>query len=279
MHPLYYTIKESLSDVYADLECEALAKWILTDIFGLSAACLYAGKDTDFSESDQLRLADILQRLKSYEPLQYITGNTPFCGLTFKVTPDVLIPRPETGELVCWIAENHLQPGLRVLDIGTGSGCIAVSLGRMLPEAKITGWDISAKALAVAKENALSNGVEADFRQVDILVGSPPEFRADILVSNPPYVTEKEKAEMEPNVLDWEPSLALFVPDDDPLRFYRRIATVGRDILLPGGTLYFEINRMYGQDIVNMLKEAGYVSVGLRKDLSHNDRMIKAVRP
>ena len=279
MHPLYYTIKESLSDVYADLECEALAKWILTDIFGLSAACLYAGKDTDFSESDQLRLADILQRLKSYEPLQYITGNTPFCGLTFKVTPDVLIPRPETGELVCWIAENHLQPGLRVLDIGTGSGCIAVSLGRMLPEAKITGWDISAKALAVAKENALSNGVEADFRQVDILAGSLPEFRADILVSNPPYVTEKEKAEMEPNVLDWEPSLALFVPDDDPLRFYRRIATVGRDILLPGGTLYFEINRMYGQDIVNMLKEAGYISVELTKDLSHNDRMIKAVRP
>ena len=279
MHPLYYTIKESLSDVYADLECEALAKWILTDIFGLSAACLYAGKDTDFSESDQLRLADILQRLKSYEPLQYITGNTPFCGLTFKVTPDVLIPRPETGELVCWIAENHLQPGLRVLDIGTGSGCIAVSLGRMLPEAKITGWDISAKALAVAKENALSNGVEADFRQVDILAGSLPEFRADILVSNPPYVTEKEKAEMEPNVLDWEPSLALFVPDDDPLRFYRRIATVGRDILLPGGTLYFEINRMYGQDIVNMLKEAGYISVELKKDLSHNDRMIKAVRP
>ena len=279
MHPLYYTIKESLSDVYADLECEALAKWILTDIFGLSAACLYAGKDTDFSESDQLRLADILQRLKSYEPLQYITGNTPFCGLTFKVTPDVLIPRPETGELVCWIAENHLQPGLRVLDIGTGSGCIAVSLGRMLPEAKITGWDISAKALAVAKENALSNGVEADFRQVDILAGSLPEFRADILVSNPPYVTEKEKAEMEPNVLDWEPSLALFVPDNDPLRFYRRIATVGRDILLPGGTLYFEINRMYGQDIVNMLKEAGYISVELKKDLSHNDRMIKAVRP
>ena len=279
MHPLYYTIKESLSDVYADLECEALAKWILTDIFGLSAACLYAGKDTDFSESDQLRLADILQRLKSYEPLQYITGNTPFCGLTFKVTPDVLIPRPETGELVCWIAENHLQPGLRVLDIGTGSGCIAVSLGRMLPEAKITGWDISAKALAVAKENALSNGVEADFRQVDILAGSLPEFRADILVSNPPYVTEKEKAEMEPNVLDWEPSLALFVPDDDPLRFYRRIATVGRDILLPGGTLYFEINRMYGQDIVNMLKEAGYISVELKKDLSHNARMIKAVRP
>ncbi len=279
MHPLYYTIKESLSDVYADLECEALAKWILTDIFGLSAACLYAGKDTDFSESDQLRLADILQRLKSYEPLQYITGNTPFCGLTFKVTPDVLIPRPETGELVCWIAENHLQPGLRVLDIGTGSGCIAVSLGRMLPEAKITGWDISAKVLAVAKENALSNGVEADFRQVDILAGSLPEFRADILVSNPPYVTEKEKAEMEPNVLDWEPSLALFVPDDDPLRFYRRIATIGRDILLPGGTLYFEINRMYGQDIVNMLKEAGYISVELKKDLSHNDRMIKAVRP
>ena len=279
MHPLYYTIKESLSDVYADLECEALAKWILTDIFGLSAACLYAGKDTDFSESDQLRLADILQRLKSYEPLQYITGNTPFCGLTFKVTPDVLIPRPETGELVCWIAENHLQPGLRVLDIGTGSGCIAVSLGRMLPEAKITGWDISAKVLAVAKENALSNGVEADFRQVDILAGSLPEFRADILVSNPPYVTEKEKAEMEPNVLDWEPSLALFVPDDDPLRFYRRIATIGRDILLPGGTLYFEINRMYGQDIVNMLKEAGYISGELKKDLSHNDRMIKAVRP
>ena len=191
----------------------------------------------------------------------------------------MLIPRPETGELVCWIAENHLQPGLRVLDIGTGSGCIAVSLGRMLPEAKITGWDISAKVLAVAKENALSNGVEADFRQVDILAGSLPEFRADILVSNPPYVTEKEKAEMEPNVLDWEPSLALFVPDDDPLRFYRRIATIGRDILLPGGTLYFEINRMYGQDIVNMLKEAGYISVELKKDLSHNDRMIKAVRP
>ncbi len=277
MHPLYYTIKRFLSDVYTDSECKALAKWILTDVFCFSVSSLYGGKDTDFSESDQLRLADILQRLKKHEPLQYIIGETRFCGLPFKVTPDVLIPRPETEELVYWIVENHSQDGLHVLDIGTGSGCIAIALSRLLAAPTVMGWDVSDQALRVAEGNALLNASEITFCKIDVLKEPYPEIKVDILVSNPPYVTERERVEMEPNVLDWEPPVALFVPDKDPLRFYRRIADIGRTLLQPGGTLYFEINRMYGRDIVKMLEEKGYRQIEMKKDLSQNDRMIKAV--
>ena len=280
MHPIYHYIKDNLREAYTPSEGAALAKWILTDVFHLSTMELYGDKGTNFPENQQKRLADILARLKKYEPLQYILGEARFCGHTFRVTPDVLIPRPETEELVEWIVASHPGPKSRILDIGTGSGCIPIVLAACLPEATVSAWDISEAALQVARANAAANGVTVTFTQADVLAdGLPPVGKVDILVSNPPYVTERERAEMLPNVLDWEPGLALFVPDEDPLRFYRRIARIGRELLAAGGALYVEINRAYGADIVRLLEKLGYTSVELRKDFADNDRMIKAILP
>ena len=195
------------------------------------------------------------------------------------MTPSVLIPRPETEELVSWIVEDHPDAPVRILDIGTGSGCIPVSLAHRLPLSTVHAWDVSPEALEVARRNAIRNGVTVHFLQVDALQESWPSLNIDVLVSNPPYITEKERTDMERNVLDWEPELALFVPDNDPLLFYRHIARIGLDLLSPSGTLYYEINRAYGAETVSLLQQLGYHSVELRKDLSGNDRMVKAVKP
>ena len=280
MHPIYDYIKRVLAEYYAAGEAAALGKWILTDCFHLSAVDLYAGKDTNFSKESRERLEDILSRLKRYEPLQYITGETSFCGLPLKVTPAVLIPRPETEELIDWIvADNEGSCGKTVLDVGTGSGCIPIALAVRLKKARVFSWDVSEAALQVAAENVARNAADVTLQQVDVLQPDYPEFRTDILVSNPPYITEKERNGMDRNVLDWEPDLALFVPDDDPLVFYRRIAEIGWRQLVPSGTLYYEINQAYGGETTELLRSIGYVNVELRKDLSGNDRMIKAVRP
>lgn len=280
MHPIYTYIKKSLADIYSEPEASALAKWILTDVFCLSTIDLYAGKDMNFSTKEYAKLEDILFRLKRYEPLQYILGRTTFCGLPFEVAPGVLIPRPETEELVDWIASDWSeQSGVRVLDVGTGSGCIPVSLAKRLKNSEITAWDVSSEALAIAERNKRLNEVEITLAQVDIFDTTFPAIRPDVLVSNPPYITEKERDSMERNVLDWEPELALFVPDNDPLKFYRRIAEVGRDILSPKGILYYEINQAYGKETVALLEQMGYQSVELRQDQFGNDRMIKAFRP
>ncbi len=283
MHPYYIHIRQELSGYYADNEASAMAKWILTDVFNLSTFDLYAGKDMNFSADMMSRAADILERLKRYEPLQYIIGETSFDGLTFEVSPAVLIPRPETAELVDWIVSDHGQSGVRILDIGTGSGCIPVSLAKKMKDAVVAAWDISPAALEVARRNAERNGVAVNFSQVDALQPLAPALadasQVDVLVSNPPYIGESEKQTMERNVLDWEPELALFVPDDDPLLFYRRIAEIGLDILAENGMLYYEINQLYGPETVRLLEEKGYKQIELRKDLSGNDRMIKAVRP
>ncbi len=283
MHPYYIHIRQELSGYYADNEASAMAKWILTDVFNLSTFDLYAGKDMNFSADMMSRAADILERLKRYEPLQYIIGETSFDGLTFEVSPAVLIPRPETAELVDWIVSDHGQSGVRILDIGTGSGCIPVSLAKKMKDAVVAAWDISPAALEVARRNAERNGVAVNFSQVDALHPLAPALadasQVDVLVSNPPYIGESEKQTMERNVLDWEPELALFVPDDDPLLFYRRIAEIGLDILAENGMLYYEINQLYGPETVRLLEEKGYKQIELRKDLSGNDRMIKAVRP
>ena len=231
MHPVYTEIKQALSGFYPETEAAAMARWILTDLFHFGTLDLYAGKDTDFPTDERARLNNILTRLKSYEPLQYIIGETSISGLPFEVTPSVLIPRPETEEL------------------------------------------------EVARRNAIRNGVTVHFQQVDALQESWPSLNIDVLVSNPPYITEKERTDMERNVLDWEPELALFVPDNDPLLFYRHIARIGLDLLSPSGTLYYEINRAYGAETVSLLQQLGYHSVDLRKDLSGNDRMVKAVKP
>lgn len=276
MNPIVYYIKQTLQGYYPDSEIVSMAKLLLTQVFDMPAIELYAGKDNSFSANERNRLDDILVRLQKYEPIQYIIGVEDFYGLTFEVDRNVLIPRPETEELVDWVIRENIGRGMRILDIGTGSGCIAISLAKNLKEAEVVSWDISEGALQVAAQNCRRNNVEVRLEQKDVLQAIPPDEQFDVIVSNPPYITEKEKVEMEANVLDWEPGMALFVPDDAPLLFYRRIAELGRRMLVPQGRLYFEINREYGQQTMDMLKELGYRNVELKKDISQNDRMIKA---
>ena len=220
-------------------------------------------------------LEDALKRLENGEPLQYVIGSTPFCGLTFKVDSRVLIPRPETAELVDWVAKDAGSKG-SLLDVGTGSGCIAVSLAHRLLGWKVQGWDISEGALEVARENSRLNGTEVEFRKVDILNASA-DSKFDVIVSNPPYVMESEKAQMEDTVLEYEPHLALFVQDTDPLLFYKAIAEFGHRTLNTGGKLYFEINPLLVEEMKAMLMGAGYRDVQVRNDIFGKPRMIKAI--
>lgn len=276
MNPIVYYIKQKLHGYYPDSEIVSMAKLLLTQVFGMSVIELYAGKDTSFSENERKRLEDILIRLQKYEPLQYIIGVEDFYGMTFEVDRNVLIPRPETEELVDWVIREHAGRKIRILDVGTGSGCIAIALAKNLKEAEVTSWDISEGALQVAGRNCRRNGVEVRLEQKDVLQFTPAGEQFDVIVSNPPYITEKEKVEMGANVLEWEPETALFVPDDQPLLFYRQIAALGRRLLSSQGKLYFEINREYGRQTIDMLEELGYQNMELRKDISQNDRMIKA---
>lgn len=278
MNPIVYYIKQRLHGYYPDSEIVSIAKLLLTQVFGMSVIELYAGKDNSFSANEQKQLDDILIRLQKYEPVQYIIGVEDFYGLTFEVDPNVLIPRPETEELIDWIVQENKSAGLRVLDVGTGSGCIAVSLAKNLEDAEVTAWDISEGALRVAARNCRRNGVDVRLEQKDILQLSSSDRLFDVIVSNPPYIAMKEKADMEANVLDWEPGLALFVPDEKPLLFYRKISELGLEMLKPGGRLFFEINRAYGKQVVQMMSALGYRNVELKKDISQNDRMIKAER-
>ena len=263
-------------------EARALAFIILEDAFGLSRTDIYLGKDTSFSEDDTIRLRNILYRLQQGEPVQYVIGTAQFRNLTFRVTPDTLIPRPETEELVEWVAS--LLPSAApcsVLDVGTGSGCIAISLAKQFPRAQVTAWDISEGALAVARQNAQTNGVTVDFRQKDVLkvvndaAMNAPTHIPLYIVSNPPYICERERAEMEAHVLDYEPASALFVPDTDPLLFYRALARLGQQ--LNAATIFVEINQAYGQETAALFRDAGYRDVTLRRDLYDRDRFIRAV--
>ena len=279
MHPIVHEIRDALSGIYPPSEALSLAKMLLVEVFDFSTLELYGGKDKEISGKRRDVLDEMIRRLKKNEPIQYIIGVESFCGLTFEVNPSVLIPRPETQELVGWIAGDcEGKEACRILDIGTGSGCIPVSLAHRLPKAEVESWDISEDALQVARRNAERNGVEVLFLQKDVLKASPDEARYDVIVSNPPYIAEKEKVDMEANVLDWEPSIALFVPDEDPLLFYRKIAQLGCSMLKEGGALYFEINRAYGQETIQMLEAMGYKDIELRKDSWGNDRMMKAER-
>ena len=279
MHPIVNEIREALRGIYPDSEALSLAKMLLVEAFGFSTLELYGGKDKEISGKRRDVLDKMLSRLQKNEPIQYVLGKETFCGLDFEVDSNVLIPRPETRELVEWIvADRKLDASCRILDIGTGSGCISISLAKFLSGAEVEAWDISEGALEVARRNAARNAVEVLFRQQDVLYALPGETRYDVIVSNPPYITEKEKLDMDANVLDWEPSAALFVPDADPLLFYRKIAELGFSILKAGGTLYFEINRAYGQETVAMLEGLNYKQIELRKDEWGNDRMIKACK-
>ena len=270
-------ISEELTDSYSAGEISALTRIVATELLGVSQMVFYLKDDITLTAEQQALLDNAIERLKKHEPIQYILGYSDFCGLRFKVTPATLIPRPETSELVEWItseATGHES----ILDIGTGSGCIAVSLANKLPQSKVTAWDISTDALAVAAENSKTNGCAVTFEQVDILAYQPTGELFDIIVSNPPYIKENEKEAMHSNVLDWEPHTALFVSDSDPLLFYRTIANKSLALLKPNGRLYFEINRAHGKETMEMLAALGYTSIELRKDFADNDRMIRAVK-
>lgn len=276
MNKIVAYIRSRLQPYYTAEEVSALSRIVCCDLLGQAPTDYYLGKDIVLSPKKEQELEDILQRLSRFEPLQYIEGRTLFLGREFGVAPGVLIPRPETEELV-ELMLKEIPADARILDVGTGSGCIAISLAKELPDALVTAWDVSPEALSVARVNARKLQADVRFVECDVLACQVDEVGLyDVIVSNPPYVTEAEKADMEPNVLQWEPSLALFVPDDDPLRFYRRIAVLGRDMLADGGRLYFEINRAYGREMVEMLRTMGYVGVRVEKDLSQNDRFVIA---
>ena len=276
MNKIVAYIRSRLQPYYTAEEVSALSRIVCCDLLGQAPTYYYLGKDIALSPKKEQELEDILQRLSRFEPLQYIEGRTLFLGRELLVAPGVLIPRPETEELV-ELMLKEIPADARILDVGTGSGCIAISLAKELPDALVTAWDVSSEALSVARANARKLQSNVRFVECDVLACQVDEVGLyDVIVSNPPYVTEAEKADMEPNVLQWEPSLALFVPDDDPLRFYRRIAVLGRDMLADGGRLYFEINRAYGREMVEMLRAMGYVRVRVEKDLSQNDRFVIA---
>lgn len=271
-------INERLGSCYTAGEVSALTRIIATELLGVSQMAFYLKDNITLTAEQEALLDNAIERLKKQEPIQYILGYGDFCGLRFKVTQATLIPRPETSELVEWIASEATGKE-SILDIGTGSGCIAVSLAHKLSQSKVTAWDISDDALAVAAENSKANGQAVTFEQVDILAYQHTGEQFDIIVSNPPYIKENEKESMHANVLDWEPHTALFVPDNDPLLFYRTIAEKGLTILKPGGRLYFEINRAHGKETMEMLAALGYTGIELRKDFADNDRMIRAVKP
>ncbi|WP_294631213.1 peptide chain release factor N(5)-glutamine methyltransferase [uncultured Bacteroides sp.] len=271
-------IRQSLQGIYPPEEVKALTMLICCDMLCLDALDIYLGKDIILSECKERELENIIFRLQKNEPIQYIRGVTEFAGRRFKVAPGVLIPRPETAELVALVARENTD-ACRLLDIGTGSGCIAISLDKRLPKAAVEAWDISETALTIARTNNKELEAEVTFLKRDVFSDDwekTPSF--DVIVSNPPYVTEAEKNEMEANVLDWEPELALFVPDDDPLRFYLRIAELGRALLLPGGRLYFEINQAYGRETAHMLEMNQYRDVRVVKDIFGKDRIVTANR-
>lgn len=277
MNSLTSRIRQTLQETYSPEEAKALAMMICCDMLGLNALDIYTGKDIILSASTHCELENILLRLQKHEPIQYIRGFAEFYGNSFRVAPGVLIPRPETVELVEMIVKEHTAMAPVVLDIGTGSGCIAISLAKALPKAKVAAWDISEEALTIARYNSEKLEVNVRFEKQDVLLeGISSEVQYDVIVSNPPYILEGEKLAMEANVLEWEPEQALFVPDNDPLLFYRRIADLGRELLFPNGKIYFEINQAYGNEVRDLLREMHYKEIEVINDFFGNPRMVKA---
>ena len=277
MHNLINDIRQSLASYYPDSEVSVFVHLIIEHITGSSLPLLLLDKSTKITKQEAVEIEKIVDRLKTFEPIQHIIGDTEFYGLTFVVNKNVLIPRQETEELVeLIINENKSSKELKILDIGTGSGCIAISLKKHIPRSEVEAWDISNDALEVATQNSLFNKTSIEFKEVDILANYPTTSKFDVIVSNPPYILDREKGEMDRNVLDFEPHNALFVPNEKPLLFYERIADIAKDLLNPEGMLYFEINRQMGAETTNMLEDRGFNNIELIKDISNNDRIIKA---
>ena len=279
---MFRTLRTRLAAVYTDGEAQAIVFLVLEKLFGLSRTDVLMGGLERLTAEQTVELEQVMLRLEQGEPVQYVLGVADFDGMTLGVAPGVLIPRPETEELVEWIAEDFKSAKrLRILDIGTGSGCIALSLARRFTDASVTAWDISDDALRIASANAERQGLDVEFKKRDALCTKVPEADVanyDIIVSNPPYICEKERVDMDNNVLQHEPATALFVPDNDPLLFYRAISDLAQKMLRSGGCLYFEINREYGKETAEMMSAMGFDSVELRKDFMENDRMVKGTK-
>lgn len=271
-------IKE-LSSLYDAYEAESFFYLILEDKHKLRQIDLALNHELAFTEEDFVVWDSLLAQLKKEVPIQYLLGKTNFYGLDFEVNENVLIPRPETEELVEWIISENKgidrKEKIKILDIGTGSGCIAVSLAKNLPNADVYAIDVSKKAIETAKRNAIRNDVNVTFIFQDILQAEELKCKYDVIVSNPPYVRNLEKEEIKKNVLDYEPHLALFVDDNDALLFYRKIASLAQNNLLAKGQLYFEINQYLGKEMIELLSKMDFINIDLRKDIYDNDRMIK----
>lgn len=272
-------IKQEIDPLYPAQEVEALTSIVLQHTLKLSRAAIYLNTETNLSKTVFEDIKKITEALKKFEPLQYILGETWFYGLKFEVNKHVLIPRPETEELVHWILTENGSPPIKVVDLGTGSGCIAVSLAKERAEWNLTAVDISREALDVAHKNALGNKVDIQFTRESILDPSANFLsgKYNIIVSNPPYVSPDQKEEMLPNVLEHEPHLALFAPGNDPLLFYRRIAHMAATMLEPGGMVYLELNEALPVETAEIFRSSGF-KTELRKDINEKFRMLKAYR-
>ncbi|MBQ8116048.1 MAG: peptide chain release factor N(5)-glutamine methyltransferase [Prevotella sp.] len=275
-------LAKRLTSYYDIQEARGIVRLLLSDLYGMSLTDICVGALDRLTEEQTQQIEDAMLRLEKGEPVQYVTGKAHFCDRTFLVSPSVLIPRPET-ELLCQLIADNDQAvtgngEIRVLDMGTGSGCIAITLALSMQNASVEAWDVSAEALNMAKSNAESLGASVSFEQIDILGldENNVERCYDIIVSNPPYICNKEAAQMEHNVLDFEPHLALFVPDEAPLLFYSAIARFARLALKVGGALYFEINPLYADALCSMLSSLGFANVTIHVDQFGKQRFISA---
>ena len=266
--------KESLIDIYDEQELEANLHEVFFHYFNLKRTDLILDKNRNFAESEILTIFKVVKELKTFKPLAYIIGYKEFYGLYLRVTPAVLIPRPETEELVNWILKENKDAPINILDVGTGSGCIALAVKKNLPSSNVTAIDISNESLAIAKVNAAQCNLEVEFKQIDFL-NDKLNGKFDLIVSNPPYITEREKSAMHLNV---EPHTALFVKKD-PLVFYKKLMQSAKEHLQPNGSMYWEINQYYANALLALLKEKKFREIELRNDINNNPRMIKCKVP
>ena len=296
----YQQFWQSLTPLYDAGEAQAIVRTVLDVEYGMTLTDIICGKVNEISADEERKLEEIIIRLQKGEPVQYVLGEADFAGRTFHVEPGVLIPRPETAELCQWIEEEvsslDADDPKQILDICTGSGCIAITLGLTIPNSEVTGWDISEDALRIAQGNVemlKARNVRIEYQDALMLPKAAEAAEAaeiseaaesslskgwNIIVSNPPYICEKEKADMEKNVLEHEPSIALFVPDEEPLKFYRAIAEYASSALKTGGALYFEINPIYEKETREMLQDLGFKDIETKEDAYGKKRMMKAMK-
>lgn len=293
----YQQFWQSLTPLYDAGEAQAIVRTVLDVEYGMTLTDIICGKVNELSSDEERNLEEIITRLQNGEPVQYVLGEADFAGRTFHVEPGILIPRPETAELCQWIEEEvsslDADDPKQILDICTGSGCIAITLGLTIPNSEVTGWDISEDALRIAQGNVemlKAGNVRIEYQDALMLpkaaeaaeISESAEFSLskgwNIIVSNPPYICEKEKADMEKNVLEHEPSIALFVPDEDPLKFYRAIAEYASSALKTEGALYFEINPIYEKETREMLQDLGFKDIETKEDAFGKKRMMKAMK-